>query len=418
MKSSAPFKGAPAAAEGRVCVEYFDPRTLKVKERIKGKNYVYLDSFFGDTDWAGTMRTVPMFLTDNIADIDPDLPYLKNNIIGYGIPGEGGAGDYKGTWNTVNSFLLQGNPQLGTITSKFVYDFTPSQVQQEVKTIGLSWQFLNPNYGRYAHKALKTSLVPNSTSNSNITHIAYKGKNYQFAAGKVLVTDIVTGTTTECDLTALLGTSSYYRTIGINPTNDHFYIKVYSSVAADRKLYEFEDDTFSTLLNTYTISTWEWSGDVAFAVYGNYLYLPYSSLYSINYTTDAEYTVSSGPQPNTIISNYLGLSSISKYGVSIVGKYMLSGSTGGNYSALGYVLDLSTGTFVALHAMNVKSVDMRLLRNPLAATDKAVVYCSLSTSSSNTRLVNAVAAYKLPVDAPARPAGYGMTIAYELEVQY
>lgn len=404
------FKTAkPFGAEGRVQIDYTDPVTGKVKERVKGHNHVFTDSLFAAQGWFDNLSTVPLWLSDNTSEIDTDFPFLLGNPIGFGVPGEGASGTYKGNWNSASGLLKQAS--LDSVSFKYVYDFAPSQVTEEVKSIGLTNQYSRGRYYDAYKKIVISNLGRNYFSTAELFYNCYM---YYISVGVVHKVSMITGADTTVDISATIGTST--ASIGVDSSNGKFYIKVYSSTASDRKVYEYSDDTFATLANTYTVESLSDSSPYSFGVYNKMLYWPASNtLYKLDLINDL-YTSSNLLARNDAIYAYDSYISgkVTTYMRAVIGKYFMCGAGVSYYQSA--IIDLSTGEEVGLVSLGQSSA-YAFTRHPYDTGDKAV-YQYISDYSSYWYAKSALTAYKLPVDAPERPAGYGMTITYELEVTY
>lgn len=340
--------------------------------------------------------------------MDENFPLMKGDMIGYGVPGQSSSGEYRGAWNNASGSRRQ-MTAFG-LSSKFVYDFSPSQITQEVKKIGLTWQFTSES-SSYLRSAYKPSFHPTLGGYQETKNILFDGFLYSIESGVVTKTDIITGNNTTYNISGIVGTT--YNSIGINPNDGTCYVKVYNYTAANRKLYKFSDSTFSTLTATYTISTFASTVVYAFGVYGNYLYDVYGGL-SIDFVNDSEFstfTVTSDP-----VARAYGLgSTVSKFNMSVIDKYMFSASGSSGYA--NFIFDLEKGQQIGCSCVLIGNARYRIARHPLMPSNKALYHIRLDDYYA-TGLNPAIAIYRLPVDAPERPTGYGMTITYELEVLY
>lgn len=396
----------PFGAEGRVCVEYTDPVTGRIKEQIRGNNHVFTDALFGMKHWDNALLNIPLFLSNNTDAVDETFPLMKGDMIGYGVPGEAASGTYKGSWNSAAGYRRQ--MTASGVSSKFVYDFSPSQVTEEVKKIGLTWQ-----YTGYTAPPVYKPVYPAhlDTGYSDNTRLLFDGYMYTVASGVVTKTDILTGNVISYNISGIVGTSG--GAIGINPHDGTCYVKVYSSTAANRKLYKFSDSTFSALSATYTISAFASSYNYVFGVYGNYLYDVFAgrSIDFVNDTDFMSFSITSDP----VAQNFGLSSSVSRYNMSVIDKYMFSSSSSSNYAT--FIFDLEKGWQTGCAVVPKTGVNFRISRHPAIPADKAFYHVALH-SSQDSCINPAIAIYRLPPDAPERPAGYGMTVTYELEILY
>ena len=295
-------KLVPQHIEGHVCIDLTDPVTGKVKERVSGKNTVFSDALFlnkiigneSGLSNAFVARTamwnslgyglgsVMLALNNDDTAIDSTFPYLRGQTIGYGIPSYGSSGTFRGAYNAANQVL--GEFSLTKQRWKYQYDFTTAQANSgTIKNVGLTYQY----YGAGGITRASThGLVGNATMQVAPLGCCSSGRYactipYSTTTGIVTKYDMWIGATTTYDLSATIGTSgSDYKYVGYSPATGKWYIYKYSSTAANRRMYVFSDDTFSTLENTYTISNisiTNSSNSCPFYVYGNYMYFLYLS---------------------------------------------------------------------------------------------------------------------------------------------
>jgi hypothetical protein len=142
----------------------------------------------------------------------------------------------------------------------------------------------------------------------------------------------------------------------------------------------------------------------------------YSNL-KINYVSDSAYG-SFSVVADPVAVNYGMASYITTYNISVFEKYMFAGTANYNYPTA--IFDLEAGAQVGSVFCPYQDRDFRVGRHLMDSSDLGIYFRSFDTSQYSYPAVqnNAVAIYRLPIDAPERPEGYGMTITYELEVQY
>jgi len=396
----------PMGAIGKVTVDYVNPVTNKLYEQIKGLNHVFEDSLFASTTWLDDLSSVYLWLTDSTKAIDTSLPFLLGNPIGYGTPNGSASGIYKGNWNSASGYLAQATST--GISFKYVYDFAPSQVTEEVKSIGLTQQ-----YNATWYKATYKRVARSAMSFSNTTYIFYGAYAYYVSSGIAYKKSIMDSSISSVDISSTVGTSNL--AIGVDGTTGKFYIKVYSATAADRKVYVYSDDTFSTLENTYTVTTMTDSNSYSFGVGNGIAYdLVGTTLYITDFINDICSTDTL--TYNAILSSIFGLSNTAYRMRTVFGKYLLFGFDSADFQS--FIFNTDTGE---VDGYTCSNDDIYYAYHPhLLDTSDAALYSSVLdyTGPSYDLVKNATTAYKLPVDAPTRPAGYGMTITYELEVQY
>ena len=124
----------PFEAKGHCRVDYTDPLTGKVLERIEGDNHVFIDQFMAI--FQTTCLNSTLLLTDGEQELDTDLPYLPGKPIGYGNPGTSATGIFQGSYRGADSFYnVIGRDQ---VTSMYIYDFLSTQIPDTIRYVGLT----------------------------------------------------------------------------------------------------------------------------------------------------------------------------------------------------------------------------------------------------------------------------------------
>jgi hypothetical protein len=391
-------------AIGRVCIDYTDPLTGKIKEQIKGNNHVFSDCLFG-TDWMTAMSNVPLYVTDSRKTIDSNLPYVLGTVLGYGYPGATASGLNKGAWNSVTGFLSK-QTSYG-YSSKFVYDFTPIQALGTVGTIGLTYQ--NSNSARYSYKQFK------ALSSVNTTDIGIGMYRYNINTSSAIVTkkNIIDDTYETIEVSSIVGTADTKR-LGYEPSSGHFFIWVYSSTAASRKIYEFLDDSFSSAINIWLPTNI--NRDANFYVNSGNMYFINTSqenkIYKADFINNTAVTSITVP-----INIFWNEAAAGFHGTIVYNNYILAAGIYnykyGSGDGTGIIFDLESEQVIAYMCLDYGYTGMLGL-HPYSTNNVFCIYEQSAVLKNN----NAIAAYKVPDDAPTRPDGYGMTITYELEVIY
>lgn len=416
MRDAAKFRGVrPAAAEGRVRLELTDPVTGKVKERVEGKNHVFEDALFSGTgfDWVSSVSAAWMALNDNDANIDPDMPFLLGDTVGYGIPGQGTKGTVRGAYNAANQVLAA--MTLESVRWKFQYDFTTAQANgTPIQTIGLTNQYASvPKESITGFRA--GAALSNVAGNTCDGRYCYTCST----DGIVTKSDLLAGTSVYIDVSGVVGTTSNsYKWVGYAPATDKYYIYVYSATAALRKMYVFLDNSFGTLEDTYSPSNVAMTGPATSPMYihGNYAYFFLSSnLHKADFINNISASVIALNVQNAgLVSEYstLILSGLNVGSVPFRSRYICFGASGTSNYRVRPIFDLSNDAVVGIVYVANAAVfrDNPFILHPLA---KNVLPCAINGINlySNT----AIAAYKLP-EPITKTSANGMTATYELEV--
>lgn len=416
------LKRPPMHAEGRVCIDLTDPLTGKVVDRRKGKNTVFPGSFWGAqyaSLWRSYVDSLFLVLTDSTRDIDPNFPYLLGNIVGFGLPSNGGTGTYRGAYNAANQVLHAGT--LSSMRWKFQYDFTTAQANGTIGTIGLTHQYdLGPRYSVYD---FLTSYVTSNCLGASDGRCSYTGTYPN--NGTIRKRDAYTNITTTIDISALVtgGTSTCVSPVYDITTGKYGVLRHYPSSTTYRQLYIFTDNTFTAIASTYTmasvISKLSY-GSFSCYIYGDYLFIPSSNTVMIfNYKTDAFIATlthsgfNGGSGSGLVLNSYVGTGSLAK------GKYLFNGFFDNSDPNTYYtIFDMSAQQFVGLGTKqgSTYSSNWQNLAWDYFNPDMYVP-AIIDSSGALTLASGAYAAKKL--DAPVtKTSANGMTVTYELEVFY
>ena len=411
LKTMRPF----SHAEGRVCIDYTDPITGKIKEQVRGKNHVYLDSF-QCTNWKSVLDSIGLHMTGHTAALDTTFPYLLGSHVGYGLIGSGSSGTYQGAYNSINSFLGQQNGITG-ISWKYQYDFTPTQVPDAVKKIALTnqYQATNPHnlhYGdsntQWPFKLWKQEALVNNSSGCTV-----EGRySYTCSAGVVTKKDLWLNTSTTIDVSSSVGTSGTMY-CGYATDTGAFYIANTST----KYVYKFTDEylTYSTAYSYTNMSTSSsyWGpfyvhSGIAYAFYppANYIrvhaFVANLAMTSITIPRDSAYSTGGA---------YCGYTS--SHGNLIIGFSQ-------NNNEKVAIFDLETLAVVG-YTCNIAYQQSYNTPTRYPLSDDYIFGNPTYSNYMHTKefIHNAAfCIYRVPDDAPTRPAGHGMTITYEVEVDY
>jgi hypothetical protein len=284
IKDSAINK-SPKAAEGRVRIELTNPATGKVTECVEGNNHVFVEPLLYQENNMYNISTpflmegygvnaINMCLNDDGTAIDTRFPYLRGHTVGYGTPGQGSSGLYRGAYNAANQVLMDWKSDFTRVRYKHQYDFTPSQANGTIRNVGLTHQYTNKRF--HSRHGLSTSTIPLSHGDQAYTNDG----RYQYdcsTAGVITIKDKYLRTTATVDVSATVGTTATtYKRIGYAPRTGRYYVWCGSSTAGNRKMYEYSNNAFTTLLNTYSPSNIailaSGSSNSGIYIYGNNMY--------------------------------------------------------------------------------------------------------------------------------------------------
>jgi len=414
MREITKFKGLkPAGAEGRVCIDLKDPDTMKVKERIQGKNHVFEESLMSgySHDWVDAVNIAYLCLNNTNISIDPHIPYLFGQTVGYGMPSEHGSGEYRGAYNQANQILAQ--MSLDSVFWRFQYDFTTAQANgTPINIVGLTHQ-----YGTTASFYAKRMLTGYTVTSNSGYHQTNDGR-YIYScstAGVVTKTDLYTDTTQTIDISNDIGNNtSDNKTIGYSPKNGRYYVHVYSSTADRRKFYEYSDSTFNSLLKVYDIPNISISSNgLPLYIYNKAFILTSSSNAVIVFdfaNNEAQYTIEIPEIQNNAISasSYYYRLTARDAPCPLSSRYIKFGGVNSNYLKA-IIFDLLTEEVVGFLVNPHTNQSTALYIYPFS-TEK-IICNSYGANGCNT----AITAYQL--DTPfTKTSANAMTVTYELEV--
>lgn len=391
----------PQAAVGKFCIDLTDPVTGKVLERMNGTNHVFEDVLYADrgsTSWIDATSQAWMVLNDSQLPIDPDMPYVMGQTVGYGIPSQAGLGLFRGAYNAANQRLAEWD--FTSIRWKFQYDFTAPQAIGTIRQIGLTHQY-NRALAKY-----QQSRIPISANSSAVQYTSDERYSYSCSrSGIVSKYDNYLGTVSEIDISSLVGTLSSPR-VAYAPATGKYYI--YDFSMTPKSVYEFTDNTFTSLNKTYELTNLSYiiESDQSY-VHDGCLYIVTNSVITkidfVNDTAPVEVLKISDVYNNAAVLESSYAYNFSPRGAMGVDSYIMC------FSAMpatykGLIFDMATDSVVGYMST---ADDVAHCVHPLTTSR---IFCS-----SNGAMSAAITAKKLDADF-VKPADRGMTVTYELEV--
>lgn len=124
-----------AELHGHCRIDYTDPITGKVLERIEGDNHVFMDQFMAQSFQSNALSSA-LLITNGEKELDTDLPWIPGTPIGYGSPSSEATGIYQGSFRQVDSYRNRITQQ--GVTSLYVYDFLTTQIPDVIRYVGLT----------------------------------------------------------------------------------------------------------------------------------------------------------------------------------------------------------------------------------------------------------------------------------------
>lgn len=431
-KELAYMKGYECEARGHVEIMYTDPVTSKVKEKIEGNNHVFKDLVFC-TDLENLMNHTPLVITDRKSTpIEEEyLMFARGHAIGFGLPGETTDNkQFKGSWVENESYRIK--KLSGGIASKFTYQFYPTQALGTMGSIALTRQFhLNTaDLGTPYKLAWSLPTYPDIDTGRGVC----RSKEYAYGFG--------TGMTVSSkkiyklkmnyppqgaqfyDIASIVTdpTGWTYR-VTRNPTNGRMYVLLLlpiSPTLGRLKFYEFEDDTFTTLILSRDLDELITLTHIheynPIGVYNGKIILSYNQstkLYLLAVDIQGDNHVSkdiSSSVHHISSDNYRNASTLHFQ----TGKYSyLSIPTpyAGYNDHSRPLINLNTLSFETWYSHGNQTMAIH------PYIDGTAVVGAYPSGKPLTSW-GAAAVYTVPDDAPQRPPGYGMTVSYELEIKY
>lgn len=121
--------------KGHCQVDYTDPVTGRVLERIEGDNHVFEDQFFARSFQEQCLQST-LLLTDGTAALDTSLPWIPGKPVGYANPSGAATGLFQGAYRASDSYIDV--PTQNGTESLYVYDFLTSQIPGTIRYVGLT----------------------------------------------------------------------------------------------------------------------------------------------------------------------------------------------------------------------------------------------------------------------------------------
>lgn len=390
----------PQAAVGKFCIDLTDPVTGKVLERMNGTNHVFEDVLYADgggISWIQATSQAWLVLNDSQLPIDPDMPYVMGQTVGYGRPSQAGLGLFRGAYNAANQKLAEWD--LTSIRWKFQYDFTAPQAIGTIRQIGLTHQ-----YNRVLVK-WQQSRIPISANSSAVYYTSDERYSYRCSSsGIVSKYDNYLGTVSEIDISSLVGTLSNPR-VAYAPATGKYYI--YDFSMTPKSVYEFTDNTFTSLNETYELTNPSYNSGQSY-VHDGCLYTVADSAIRktdfVNDTAPVEVLRISDVRNNAAVLENTYANEFSANGAMGVDSYIMCFSAATN-AYKGLIFDMATDSVVGY--MSAADINTAHCVHPLTTSR---IFCS-----GNGAMSAAITARKLDADF-VKPADRGMTATYELEV--
>lgn len=425
-------------ATGKCKLQYTDPITGKVLMEVGGENHVFIKQFVGTTGFQETALRSDLLLCQGGTSPGDDIPVIPGDPIGYGRPGAEGSGLFRGTWRVADSYYNKRS--LAKVSNKYVYDFLNTQALGRVDWIGLtgtlgqgmSTAAWDPPHPKDA--PLSTKKVYNCET-GDYYYIEQSG-NYLYLKYANTFTDT---SERSRSLYATLGTfySGYYK-VCLDAVNNRVYVLVYYKTSSSgsylSKLILMTSDLsgVESVTDITSGGSYIQNGEFGGAHNGKLIWLhrasdAYFRVYTLDLTTMSVTSASKYPETSKnrirwdeytthVYKNYLWQSRYyhQSYGALATNE--------GNYFTYSTPLfDMESGEAKAMmppaNGNNYYPYYYRSGVSPLSAFAGQWVNFYYKDNSPPS-IDSAYTRYQVPADTPDRPEGTGMTVTYELEIEW
>lgn len=428
-------------AAGKCTLQYTDPITGKVLMEVGGKNHVFIKQFVGTQDFQETALKADLLLCQGGSSPGDDIPVIPGDPIGYGRVGADGTGLFRGTWRTADSYYNKRS--LAKVSNKYVYDFLNTQALGRVDWIGLTGG-IDTSYGRSYTAWLPPHQMDWPTSYNKVYNCETGDYYYTYTSGNYLYLkygNTFTDTSERSrSLYATLGTFySGYHKVCLDAVNNRVYVLVYYKTSSSGSYLS------KLILMTENLSGVESVTDIAsggtYIQYGSaggayngklvWLYMRTYSLYRAYVMDLSTMTVTSVSRSAPGGKNYLYWD---EYTCHVYKNFiwhqprpynsneLTYHNYGDNYFLLAAPLhDMDTGELVCTLPPGVPrdDDDFEYYRAGLAPISTfAGQWVSYMYNGGRPEVHSAYTRYRVPTDTPDRPEGTGMTVTYELEIEW
>ena len=428
-------------ATGKCKLQYTDPITGKVLLEVGGENHVFIKQFMGTQGFQNTALKADLLLCQGGYSPGDDIPVIPGDPIGYGRPNEDGTGLFRGTWREADSYYNKRS--LAKVSNKYVYDFLNTQALGRVDWIGLTGG-IDTSCGRsYAsweppHQMnWPTSYYKAYNCKTGDYYYTYQSGNYLYLKYGNTFTDT---SERSRSLYGTLGTFySGYHKVCLDAVNNRVYVLVYYKTSSSGSYLS------KLILMTEDLSGVESVTDIvsggSYLQYGNaggayngklvWLYMRTYSLYRAYVLDISTMKVTSVNNSAPGGKNYLYWD---EYTCHVYKNFiwhqpkvtntsnLTTHNYGDNYFLLAAPMhNMDTGELVCtLPPGTPRSYsDENYYRVGLAPVGTfAEQWVSYHYSERTPELHSAYTRYQVPADTPDRPEGAGMTVTYELEIEW
>lgn len=424
-------------AKGKCKLQYTDPDTGKVLMEVGGDNHVFIKQFVGTTGFQASALASDLFLCQGGHDPGDDIPVIPGDPIGYGRVGTDGAGLYRGTYRTADSYYNKRS--LAKVSNKYVYDFLNTQALGRVDWVGLT-AALSTGYTNCAWRPPFPYNLDNLGNTVRVYNCETGEYHYLSPSGTTLYlkhTNRFTDTSERSlSLYSALGAFySGYRKVCLDTVNNRVYVLAYykqsSSGSYLSKCLLLSEDLSSVESVTdiasggsgiqYGEGGCAYNGKIGWVYrYGVTSY----RVYTLDLSTMA---ITSAIKYNTGSENYI---KIDNDNTMVYRRFVWNdrasaseGSAAGEGSYFLYtspLVDVELGEAVAMIPPGPRPQysPWQYMTGLACVSAYAGQWVSYQHTDSAPQIVTAYTKYRVPEDTPDRPEGTGMTVTYELEIEW
>ena len=417
-----------------------------------------------------------LILTDYAGVVNPSLPLIPGNVVGYAQIGSGSSGLYQGA--EIVSSREQSVSNNGVITDKRVFEFTGSQVPGKVKTIGYSrqWNGADPSfsssYGYVGYKLINSPAEAPLISGTRGIINQVTGKsvslyNVSFSKPSTVTLSVQTASfydksTTMCTISAEISESLTHCIIrqdtlalDVDTGKYYFIVELYSRPSSTtdvyRYIFEISDD-FNSMSVYDSFLVYSGTSEFPYSECYNHFMYPYTynlNIQSAGYKKGNKYYFGTNDSSKDYgvyeanlqarhtdgktqldFSRFIplqwpfgtetqkkGYTATMFYGDSLV-AFMYDSSFAFGFLNLNNV-DAPAGSTRSLKSSSCDTLNLKIFNSP-DGNSELIAYLANNNSSLTffnryiSATLGALTWFRVPDDAPEREEGDGIRITYEV----
>ncbi len=425
MKNSILLRERPALVKGRVILDY--TRKGKILERIEGDNMCFESAFNATNNWwdkiSGASAHIFMYGSDKAPD--PTMPYQRRGtVIGWGFKGKVASGAIQGAWNAAKSFDNKVIKDGDGISFKWAYDWGVTQmVGLPIKSLGMGY---DPVYGYLSRYEKRFTYDTGYVSKGYLGYLFDTSGTNRLIKVRSLKQQLIFN---DINVAAFVKTdyvSGDYWNFGFASDTGKAYILLYNGntgQTARRLLYEFADDTFTSLVATYPIinGTCMKIGVNGIVVYKNKIYIPNANIIEYDFVADTSPVTYTQPISPIAIGGYNSggkdaSCSAAENGLMFKGKHLIR---------------VRQEWWTPVFNMETKTYEPECIYGPYESASYYASYIEPmidgspvvhanghSGATQSYFMTQMLSCYTLPSDAPDRPEDSGVSLDYQIDISY